>query len=34
MTMYVPISAAKNIISVDRNSHIHSFPFGSGKAGW
>ena len=29
-TMYVPINAVKNMISVPRNSHIPSFEFGIG----
>ncbi len=33
ITMYAPINAAKNMISVDRNSHMNSLPFGSGKRG-
>ena len=33
-TMYVPISPAKNMISVDRNSHRHVLPLGIGNAGW
>src|SRR5262245_21960176 len=32
-TMYVAISPAKNMISVERNSHKHSFPRPIGKAG-
>ena len=32
-TMYVPISPAKNMISVERNSHRHVLPFGIGSAG-
>src|SRR5688572_16482097 len=34
ITMYTPIKAAKNMISVDRKSHIISLPLGSGKDGW
>ena len=30
--MYAPINAAKNRISVDRNSHMNSLPFDNGKA--
>src|SRR4029078_9048307 len=33
-TMYVPMSPAKNMISVERNSHRHVLPFGIGSAGW
>ena len=33
-TMYAPISPAKNMISVDRNSHRNSLPLGIGSAGW
>ena len=33
-TMYAPMRPAKNIISVDRNSHKHSLPLGIGSAGW
>ena len=32
-TMYVPISPAKNMISVERNSHRHVLPLGIGKRG-
>ena len=32
-TMYVPIRPAKNMISVDRNSHRHVLPLGIGKRG-
>ena len=32
-TMYVPISPAKNMISVDRNSHTISLPLGIGRPG-
>ncbi len=33
-TMYVPISPAKNMISVDKNSQTISLPLESGKPGW
>src|SRR4029078_939310 len=32
-TIYVTSSPAKNMISVDRNSHKHVFPLGIGSAG-
>ena len=32
--MYTPINAAKNMISVDKNSHMNSLPLGSGNPGW
>ena len=32
--MYVPIRPAKNMISVERNSHRHVLPLGIGNAGW
>ena len=32
--MYVPISPAKNMISVERNSHKNSLPLLSGSDGW
>src|SRR6476620_1134513 len=32
-TMYVPISPAKNMISVERNNHRQVFPLGIGSAG-
>jgi hypothetical protein len=31
--MYVAISPAKNMISVERNSHKHNFPRPIGRAG-
>src|SRR3954468_4030790 len=33
-TIYVPINPAKNMISVERNSHRHVLPFGIGSACW
>ncbi|PQO43012.1 hypothetical protein C5Y93_25175 [Blastopirellula marina] len=33
-TMYAPMSPAKNMISVERNSHKQSLPLGIGSAGW
>ena len=32
--MYMPISPAKNMISVERNSQMISLPLVSGKPGW
>jgi hypothetical protein len=32
--MYTPINAAKNMISVDKNSHMNVLPRDIGKPGW